>query len=186
VNIVTPSFRLELTPITGGATAATSPGPGSDVGAEPAEDPPDPLDAAAGAVVAIALGTAATEGRVDADTARVTGGWVRVRVRSGICGFRADFEARTQRESLRRFERGLAAMQDAEGRVGRAELACDEPGIDLRVEARAGGAIAGHFALESERRGGAWTTLSGTFELEPRDLDGIRQSILALLQALPA
>jgi hypothetical protein len=110
--------------------------------------------------------------------------WVRVRVRAGVCGFRADFEARTQRESLRRFERELGAMQAHDSRAGRAELTCDEPGIDLRLEAREAGPIAGHFALESERRGGAWTTLSGTIELDPGALPAIRQSIRDLLEAL--
>jgi hypothetical protein len=126
------------------------------------------------------------EGAAEVDASdRAPDDWVRVRVRAGVCGFRADFEARTQRESLRRFERELGAIQARDARAGRAELTCDEPGVDLRLEAGEAGTIAGHFALESERRGGAWTTLSGTIELDPGALPAIRQSILALLEALP-
>ena len=191
--IVTPSFRLELTPVAGAVEAP--PGARREAGSEggAAGATRDMLDAAAGAVVAMALGTGSAPPGGAADEAPgVAGGWVRVRVRAGICGFRADFEARTQRESLRRFERALGAMQmqmqmqEGTARANRAELACDEPGIDLRLEAREAGSITGHFALESERRGGAWTTLSGTFELDPEALPAIRESILALLEALDA
>jgi len=186
LNIVTPSFRLELTPIAGASEAPQSGRPGADSAFESEGAAPGVPGAAAGTDRAVALGAAATAPPGKPPDARETaaGGWVRVRVRAGICGFRADFEARTQRESLGRFERELGALQDAPARAGRAEFACDEPGIDLRLEARDAGPIAGHFALESERRGGAWTTLSGTFELEPEALPGIRASIVALLRTL--
>jgi hypothetical protein len=182
MNIVTPSFRLELTPIA--RTAEAPSGAGTDAaGADAAGSPArDMLDAAAGAIVAVALGTASLPQAPAADVE--TGGWARVRVRSGVCGFRADFEARMQVGSLRRFERELGALQEGAVRTGRAELACDEPGVDLRLEVREPGAIAGHFALESQRRSGAWTTLSGTFELDPQALPEIRASIVALLRAL--
>ena len=184
--IVTSSFRLELTPIAAAAEAPLGVRPAADSAIEPESGVRGVLDAAGGVVVAAALGPDVAKAHGHAAEAReaAAGGWVRVRVRAGICGFRADFEARTQRQSLRRFERELGALQEAPARAGRAEFACDEPGIDLRLEARDVGPITGHFALESERQGGAWTTLSGTFELEPEALPGIRESIVALLQAL--
>jgi hypothetical protein len=101
-------------------------------------------------------------------------------------GFRGDFPAWVQLEGLRAFAGELAALRDAGARPARATLSCDEPGIDLRIEAAEGGPIRAHFALESERAAGAWTTLSGTFELDPDGLPAIRASIGELLAALGA
>ena len=111
-------------------------------------------------------------------------GWARVRVRAESGGFRGDFEAAIQPEDLRRFERELAAMEDAPGRPARATLSCAEPGLDVRLDADPPGALAGHFALESQREDGAWTTLSGTFELDRGELPALRASIDELLEAL--
>jgi hypothetical protein len=111
-------------------------------------------------------------------------GFVRVRVIAGSGGFRGDFETAIQPEDLRRFEREIDALESGATRPARATLYCVEPGIDLRLDCNGPGVVDGHFALESEREGGGWTTLSGTFELDPGELPAIRTSILALLDAL--
>jgi hypothetical protein len=111
-------------------------------------------------------------------------GWARVRVRAESGGFRGDFEAAIQPEDLRRFERELATMEETQGRPAPATLSCAEPGLDVRLDADRPGALAGHFALESPRGDGAWTTLSGTFELDRGELPALRASIDELLEAL--
>jgi hypothetical protein len=110
--------------------------------------------------------------------------WARVRVRAESGGFHGDFEAAVQAEDLRRFERELRAMEESAARPARATLSCAEPGLDVRLDLDAPGAVAGHFALGSPRGDGAWTTLSGTFELDPVELPALRASMRALLDAL--
>jgi hypothetical protein len=114
------------------------------------------------------------------------GGWARVRVRVGVCGFRGDFDARIQLDDLRRFDRELEALEMEATPDARAVLTCDEAGLDVRLQAQAAGLLSGRFALESERAGGAWTTLSGTFELDQALVPDIRASLRALVGALAA
>jgi hypothetical protein len=107
---------------------------------------------------------------------------VRVRIESG--GFRGDVEVALAPDDLRQFEREIGLMASAADRPARAALSCAEPGLDLQLDAQAPGPVAGHFALESAREGGGWTTLSGPFELDRRELPALQASLLALLDAL--
>ena len=111
-------------------------------------------------------------------------GWCRVHVYAEASGFSGRFEAWLQVEDLARFRRELAAMYASVGRASTATLASAEPDIWVELTMRTLGGIAGRYELESERRDGAATMLSGAFELDQSFLPELQESVGLLIQQL--
>ena len=110
--------------------------------------------------------------------------WVRVGAAIAVAGFTGNFEAWLQLEDLRRFIRELEVMYAAVGTPRTAELTSAEPDIRVRLQSQPLGGILGNYRLESERRDGVATALSGSFELDQTFLPDLAESVQSLILAL--
>jgi len=111
-------------------------------------------------------------------------GWCRVQVKVRANGFRGEFESWLQLNDIERFKNQLSAMSASIGKVCIATLASAEPDIRMELSMHPLGNITGRYALESERRDGIATMLSGAFDLDQSFLPSLQQGIDELLEQL--
>lgn len=110
--------------------------------------------------------------------------WCRVHVAAEANGFTGRFEAWLQVGDLVQFQRELLAMHESVGRESTATLSSAEPGIRIELVMHALGGITGQYELESERRDGTATNLSGAFELDQSYLPSIQEGVGGLVEQL--
>ena len=113
-------------------------------------------------------------------------GWARVTVTLACYGFHGDFIAWLQVEDIRRFEAELLSMYRKIGNPSTARLCSREPDIHVELESDVRGHITGSYRLESERRNGTPTVLSGGFEMDQSFIPGLTQQLHELALALTA
>lgn len=111
-------------------------------------------------------------------------GWCRVHVHALAPGFEGNFDAWLQTCDLDRFGTEIGHLYDAVGQPGTATLASTEPDIEVVLTMGRMGGISGRYRLESERRDGEATVLSGAFEIDQSFLPGLQGSVQALLAEL--
>ncbi|KRH99694.1 hypothetical protein [Curvibacter sp. PAE-UM] len=111
-------------------------------------------------------------------------GWCRVRASVQVPGFDGEIEAWLQTDDLSRFAAELRALDENVGQPGSARLASAEPDIELVISTQRLGAISGRYRLESERREGVPTVLSGAFDADQSFLPGMVDDVKALLSEL--
>src|SRR5688500_18943057 len=92
--------------------------------------------------------------------------WCRVQVVAQVNGFQGEFEAWLQAADLERFANAVDRMYESVGQASIATLSSAEPYIEVTLTMRQLGGIHGRYKLESERRDGAPTVLSGAFEID--------------------
>lgn len=110
--------------------------------------------------------------------------WVRAQAVVAAVGFAGNFEAWLQLEDLKRFQGQLEVMYAAIGTPRTADLMGAEPDIKVHLQSQPLGGILGNYRFESERREGAATALSGSFELDQSFLPELAESVRGLILAL--
>lgn len=110
--------------------------------------------------------------------------WCRVQVEARANGFRGEFEAWLQTADLERFSSAVDHMYKSVGQANIATLSSAEPDIVVSLTMHPLGGIDGRYRLESERRDGAPTVLSGVFEIDQSFLPVLHESIETLLSEL--
>jgi hypothetical protein len=110
--------------------------------------------------------------------------WTRVWVSVRSLGFTGEFEAWLQREDLRRFAGELMTLHNHVELGGNARLCSAEPDIDVELRMNGRGQIQGNYTLESERREGVPTYLSGYFTMDQSYLPELAKSVQILVEAL--
>jgi hypothetical protein len=113
-------------------------------------------------------------------------GWAKVHVAVRTSGFGGEFTAWLEIDDLRRFADELHAMETNLGREAHASLAGAEPDIAIELTSNHLGHIAGHYVLESGRRDGVPTALSGAFDLDQSYLQAMQRDIKSLIAELLA
>jgi hypothetical protein len=92
--------------------------------------------------------------------------WAQVLVESSCNGFNGRFIAWMQTEDLERFSKQLSRMVTDIGQELTAALVSAEPDLELELKLDRRGHIKGSYRLESERRDGTPTSLSGAFDMD--------------------
>ena len=111
-------------------------------------------------------------------------GWCKVHVEVKTNGFIGETDAWLEKASLERFGTDLGWMMQNLGKECTASLCCAEPDLDIQLKMNRLGQIAGTFALESERREGVPTVLSGSFDMDQTFLPQIKTQLRNLLMSL--
>jgi hypothetical protein len=111
-------------------------------------------------------------------------GWCKVRVEVRTNGFVGETIAWLEKESLERFGDDLGWMIQNLGKECTAHLCSVEPDLDIQIKMNRLGQIIGTFALESERREGVPTVLSGSFDMDQTFLPHLKTQVLNLLKVL--
>jgi hypothetical protein len=111
-------------------------------------------------------------------------GWCRVQVQAVVPGFEGNCEAWLQSADLVRFESQIGAMYESVGLPGTATLASAEPDLEVVLTMQRMGGVSGRYRLESERRDGVPTVLSGAFEMDQSFLPALQGSVGELLSDL--
>ena len=120
----------------------------------------------------------ATHSRTDAE------GWCKVHVQVKTNGFQGETIAWLMMEGLKIFEKDLHAMMQNIGKDLRTRLCSPEPDLDIQLVMNHLGQIQGTFALESERRDGIPTVLSGAFSMDQSFLPELKKQTKNLIKAL--
>ena len=89
-----------------------------------------------------------------------------------------------QTDDLSRFASELRVLNENVGHVGTATLASAEPDLELILSMQRLGGISGRYRLESERREGVPTVLSGAFDADQSFLPALLRDVSALLLKL--
>jgi hypothetical protein len=92
--------------------------------------------------------------------------WAQVLVETQSNGFHGQFIAWIQTEDLTRFANQLSRMVSDLGQELTASLVSAEPDVYLELRSDHRGHIKGSYRLESERREGTPTVLSGAFDMD--------------------
>lgn len=111
-------------------------------------------------------------------------GWCKVHVQVKTNGFQGEAIAWLMTEGLKSFEKDLGAMMQNVGKELSTRLCSPEPDLDIQLVMNRLGQIQGKFALESERRDGIPTVLSGSFSMDQSFLPELRRQTKDLVKAL--
>ena len=111
-------------------------------------------------------------------------GWCKVHVQVETNGFHGETIAWLVTEGLISFEKDLGTMMQNIGKDSRARLCSPKPDLDIQLMMNHLGQIQGTFAIESERRDGIPTVLSGSFSMDQSFLPTLRRGINDLVKAL--
>lgn len=119
--------------------------------------------------------------KIEAHSRNLDDDWCRVRVHVQTNGFEGKTIAWLLEEDLRVFQKQLVLMMENLGTPSSARLYSAEPDLDIQLKMNRLGQIHGVFALESERRDGVPTVLSGSFEMDQTFLPPLDKQLQALL-----
>ncbi len=111
-------------------------------------------------------------------------GWCTVHVQVETNGFHGETIAWLMTDGLISFETDLGIMMQNIGKDAQARLCSPEPDLDIQLTMNHLGQIQGTFAIESERRDGIPTVLSGSFSMDQSFLPTLRRQINNLVKAL--
>ena len=110
--------------------------------------------------------------------------WVKVSVFVRVAGFEGSTISWLQLEDIRRFSKELRILDTNLGLEKIARLCSAEPDIDIQLKSDKSGRIDGEYHLESERRDGIPTVLSGAFNLDQSYLPSLIKNLKELIESL--
>jgi hypothetical protein len=110
--------------------------------------------------------------------------WAMVLVESHCNGFNGQFIAWLQTEDLERFSKQLSRIVTDLGQESTATLVSAEPDLELELKLDRRGHIKGSYRLESERRDGIPTSLSGAFDMDQTYIPLLLAQVQQLIERL--
>lgn len=93
-------------------------------------------------------------------------GWCKVQVQIQANRLAGDVIAWLEMEAIRLFDVEIKGMLDALGQESNACLRSSAPDLDIQLTMNRLGQVRGTYAIESERRDGIPTVLSGSFDID--------------------
>ena len=122
--------------------------------------------------------------KIMADSPADLEGWCKVQVQIQANGFAGDVIAWLEMEAIRFFDVEIKGMMDTLGQESSAWLRSSEPDLDIQLKMNRLGQVRGTYAIESERRDGIPTVLSGSFDIDQSFLSLLRRQLHDLIGQL--